>query len=323
MKEKICLPAGISSNPQAATDMDAAGNVLFFGNLGGCIYHCAPPVDSMYFRKLVCTGGAWTPSPLYIVGGETRGCSQGRRLVVLPGGRIWVAYRVHERQGLGCRIHALYSDDGGMNWRGAGVNGELTGTLADTLVGGPSEEDSGIRKPLCDPLFIAPYGEHVAVFWGKWSYFDGSKWSDPQPIVSKLLKRPVTYHSLVTSGKEVILATSKGLIIHSGTAWRDDESLKSAFLTVCGGTDGSGKLAGFSVEPKGEGSRLLFWRRAGDGAWSSREIAAEPLPIMFNLRGEEAPACVAVPRSSPPNYAPVAWTCKGQAWVKVLRVPVE
>jgi len=51
VRGRLWLPSGISSNPQAATDMDASGNILFFGNFGACVYHCAPPVDSMYFRS--------------------------------------------------------------------------------------------------------------------------------------------------------------------------------------------------------------------------------------------------------------------------------
>jgi len=324
LARKFELPGGISSNAQAASGMDEQGNVLFFGNCGACIYHCAPPVDSMYFRKLVFNGDKWAPSPLYIVGGETRGCSQGRRLTTLPGGRIWVAYRVHERPPLGMRIHAQYSDDGGMTWRGAGVQGALTGTLADTLVGGPSEEGSGERKLFCDPLAIVPYGEHVAVLWGKWSYFDGQRWSQPQPVGAGPLKRPLRYFSAVgcgTKNSSFMLSTNRGLLTWDGAGWKEDESVKEASLSVCHSAQ-TVKVVGFSVENKGGGSGLLFWRRLADAKWASKEIAAEELPIGFG-QGNEGDGFLAVPVESPADYVPVAWTCRGQKWVKTLRVPVE
>ena len=123
---------------------------------------------------------------------------------------------------------------------------------------------------------------------------------------------------MASDGEEILLSTDKGLVVWDGTSWRDDESVKGAFLTTCGG-----KLVGFSVEDKGAGSALLFWRRSPDGTWASKEIATEALPICFNVWRDYGARCVAVPKTSPPNYAPVAWTCRGQTWVKVLRVPIE
>jgi len=308
---RVALPGGSTSDPQAASAMDAAGSILFFGNYGACLYHCAPPVDSLYFRKLVIRDSGWEISPLYIVGGETRGCSQGRRLVVLPTGRIWCAHRVHERQPPSPRIHAAYSDDGGRTWRGAGVAGKLTGTLADTLVGGTSSaESSGTRQRFHDPLSLVPYGEHVAVTWAEyragwhWSRFDGTAWSTPASIPSKLIdERTLRYSTVTLGGNRLFLSTDKGIIAWDGSQWSDEPSSPArALLTVSGD-----KLFGVTWE----GGKLLLWKRS-DGQWRSEELASEATQV----------ALVALPPASPPNSIPVAWNHQGQKTVKLLRVPL-
>jgi hypothetical protein len=216
----------------------------------------------------------------------------------------------------------MYSDDGGVTWRGAGVDGQLTGTLADTFVGAPTEEFSGTREVYNDPMAIVPYGDHVAAIWANktwdWSFFDGKSWSKQQPIPTGFLGRNKPFPkfiSAVSRGKEIFISTNPGLIVWDGTGWKDDPTVKGAILTVCGD-----RFVGFS--PSESGKELLFWQRTADGKWESREIAREDQPIALTGYRRIIPF-IATPRVSPPNFAPVAWTCPKQTWVKVLRVPVE
>jgi hypothetical protein len=338
----LVLPGGISSSPQGASATGADGDVMIVGNwASGCmLYHMSPPIDSIFFRKFVFDGQGYVPSAFYIVGGESRGCAQGRRIAVTPGGRIWVVLRTRERninpyaEGNGqtkyannepFTIRAVYSDDGGVHWRGAGVNGEPTATLADTYVGGPTYEAGGSRDLYMDMIGLVPYGDQVAAFWNhgfsrvlKWSYFDGKTWSEPETVPTEMFaptKRFSKFIAAVSNGNEILISSDDGLICWDGKQWKDDATIKGAVLTVCGD-----KFAGASVSASGR--ELLFWQRSADGKWQSREVAKEDQQI-----GREwvkrVWAYPAVPLASPPNFVPVAWTCPNERWVKVLRVPVE
>jgi hypothetical protein len=335
------MPPGAPADPQASSVMDREGNVLFVGEWGPCIYHCCPPLDSLCFRKLVMTRDGWTPSPFYVIASESRHCAAGRRMIVLPSGRIWLAYRVSNRGVAALRtwrrkgsIHAVYSDDGGKTWRGAGVKGKLTGTLADTLVGGTDARESPqlAWKRFCDPLSLTPYGDHVAVTWNEntrpmrgmyWSYFDGVAWSAPAKVDSRLATfssippKDKRYSTVTLDGKRIFISTDKGIITWDGSKWTDDAgSPPKVLLTVSGG-----KLFGVSWDEK----TLRFWQRLGAGRWESQELFAAKDKEIF---------LVAMPPASPPNFVPVAWCCidpksrpaKGKAQpdtVSILRVPVQ
>ena len=337
----LAMPAGGPADPRATSVMDPEGNILFTGAYGPCIYHASPALDSLYARKLIITSDGWKPSPFYVIPSETRSCSSGRRVVRLPSGRLWLAYRVHRRQVPVKRarkqgsIHAVYSDDGGKTWRGAGVKGELTGTLADTLLGG---QDTGeypdlAWKRFCDPLSLTPYGDHVAATWNEnarpmrgmyWSCFDGVAWSAPAKVESKLagfnsIPPKDKRYSTVTLGKDrIFISTDKGVIVWDGQKWADEVGAPpKVLLTVSGG-----KLFGVSWDEK----TLRFWKRLGAGQWKSRELFTTKDKKIF---------LVAMPPTSPPNFVPVAWCCKNwKSWyskdripgpdtVNILRVPVD
>ncbi len=55
------------------------------------------------------------------------------------------------------------------------------------------------------------------------------------------------------------------------------------------------------------------------GAWSTRrELIREEIPFT----SYRAMQSVVVPRYSPSNFVPVAWTGLSESWIKLLRVPV-
>ena len=68
---------------------------------------------------------------------------------------------------------------------------------------------------------------------------------------------------------------------------------------------------------------LHAWQRGADGKWSGpRELAREEQPVAgYDADNEQRPGLV-VQAYAPPNFVPIAWSCKGQKWVKFLRVPV-
>jgi len=336
----IAMPGGTPADPQASSAMDPEGNILFVGTYGPCVYHTCPALDSLYCRRLVTTSDGWTPSPFYVIPSETRSCASGRRIVILPSGRIWLAYRVHHRvvpgasKGRRGSIHAVYSDDGGRTWRGAGVGGTLTGTLADTFVGGQETREwpALAWKRFCDPLSLTPYGDHVAVTWNEnrrpmrgmyWSHFDGVAWSAPTKIESKFASfdsippKNRRYSTVTLDGDHIFISTDGGVIAWNGEKWTDEAgSPPNVLLTVS-----AGRLFGVSWGEK----TLRFWKRLGPGRWESH--------VLFTTK--EKIFLVAMPPASPPNFVPVAWCCKDwKSWyskdrvpgpdrVNVLRVPVD
>jgi len=70
---------------------------------------------------------------------------------------------------------------------------------------------------------------------------------------------------------------------------------------------------------------LQSWRRSADGTWAGPQTPArEEIPLSNKGAGDRyfyRPGFV-VQADAPPNFVPVALTCEGQKWIKVLRVAV-
>jgi hypothetical protein len=74
----------------------------------------------------------------------------------------------------------------------------------------------------------------------------------------------------------------------------------------------AGRLCAAWCERGGGGDRVLLAVREAGGGWGRPFQAAEEQPPLENL---------VVPRSSPPNFVPLAWAPANRKWVKVLRAP--
>ncbi|MCK4299180.1 MAG: hypothetical protein KAX80_06590, partial [Planctomycetes bacterium] len=70
---------------------------------------------------------------------------------------------------------------------------------------------------------------------------------------------------------------------------------------------------------QGGGTTIACYAKPNGGPWSDRrELAREEVPFTTY----RAMQSVVVPRYSPPNFVPLAWTGLKESYVKLLRVPV-
>ena len=67
-------------------------------------------------------------------------------------------------------------------------------------------------------------------------------------------------------------------------------------------------------EKRGEKYVILVALRKKDGTWGKVFTAAEEDKALTNL---------IMPRTSPPNFLPIAWATQAKTFVKVLRIPVK
>jgi hypothetical protein len=243
-----------------------------------------------------------------ILDAESLHCSHGGPLnmlsvVRLPSsGKLWAALVVQgrlvseENPNFFEGVHAKYSDNNGKSWY----------TWKEGLLARIPE--SSAKDDLCgkNPQ-IVPYGEHVAVFWSskKWSFFDGDKWSPPQPT-------PGPFHSVVPVGeKAVLIAGGKGVHRLENGNWTSELAADPGTLCLAGKT-----VLAFATGP-GK-SAIELRRRSAEGAWGAAQVFNTGAPIA----GRNSPGQVLVPRFCPANLGAIAYmTADDDKSVKVLLVP--
>src|SRR6185503_15815423 len=193
---------------------------------------------------------------------------------------------------------------------------------------------------------LVPFGRGVACLWeefggangGKvrWSRFEDGKWSAIETIETPKREskgpsaRPAV-SAVSVKGEEIFLVGARfpGVLHYRSGKWTAEapDVPRAAKLSVAGDRH---VVAVAAIPETGDvykgGVALKVWRRAADGGWSSpEELAREELPLSNKGSGNiylYRPGFVVQPYA-PPNFVPVAWTCEGQKWIKVLRVPVR
>jgi hypothetical protein len=189
---------------------------------------------------------------------------------------------------------------------------------------------------------LVPFGAGVACLWeetsyhkpGKlrWARFDGAKWSGIEEIDAPLRAGSVwsrpQLHAVSVAGKEVFVASGfrKGVLHYRAGKWHRApiDVPFGARLSVAGGKTVV-VIAVQSVGPDPRKGPMIIraWQRRASGKWSGpREVAREehPLSEMHGLN-DLRPGLV-VQAYAPPNFVPVAWSCRKQKWIKFLRLPV-
>jgi hypothetical protein len=290
-----------------------------------------------FAQKLTFTGQGWevekTPA---LVDCDLRHCSSNQSVVRAPDGRLWCAYGLVGRLGTN-HINVRYSDDDGVTWRAsrARTSGVLPGSM------GPDRDGVGFGYTHEEPCLV-PFGSGVACIWEdvsfrdrarlQWARFDGAKWSAIEEIAAPpraghVWCRP-QLHAVSVGGKEVFLASGfrNGMLHYRDGKWQQ-EPIDVPFggrLSVAGDKTVVVVAARSETADPRKGPMVIqAWQRRADGRWSGpRELAREEHPLAGMEGANVLRPGLVVQAYAPPNFVPVAWSCKGQKWVKYLRIPV-
>jgi hypothetical protein len=315
----------------------ARGDVLILTNLG-----CRGPSFAslrLFARKLTFTGEGWEVRQVPdLVDCDPRHCNSNHSIVRTADGRLWAAYGMVGRLGTNL-INARYSDDDGLTWKGwaEGKSGAIPGAIH------PEGKEVGFGYTFEEPCLV-PFGQGLACLWQerkgyeyaklKWARFDGRAWSAVEEIAEpkRSAKGPIgrpPVHAVSLGGKEIFLTSAlfRGVLHFRDGEWKAE----LPDLPVGSRVSAAGDRTVVAIAPvHEEGSStkgpvvLRSWQRPAGGEWSAPvDLAREEIPLshkhdnIYVVR----PGLVLQPYA-PPNFVPVAWTCEGQKWVKVLRVPV-
>ena len=312
--------------------------------------------DVIVLTNLGCRGGSWASLRLFaqkvtfsgdgwelrelptLVDCDLRHCNSNQSIVRTADGRLWAGYGFAGRT-TATSINVRTSDDDGVTWK--------------SWAEGKSGAVPGLEKPPVDgwtynfeePCLV-PLGRGIACLWEefgganngriRWSRFEDGKWSaietidQPKRESKNPTSRPAV-SAVSVRGEEIFMVGARfsGVLHYRSGKWTVEapEVPRGGRLSVAGDRH----VMAVAATPDGgdvyKGAvTLQAWRRSADGAWSGpEELAKEEQPLsnkgsgnIYNYR----PGFVVQPYA-PPNFVPVAWTCEGQKWIKVLRLPVE
>ena len=190
-----------------------------------------------------------------------------------------------------------------------------------------------------------PFGKGVACIWQErhrtaqysfdkllWTHFDGKDWAPTQEIKQpkRTLNGPPSrppIHAVSLLGKDIFLTSAfwGGVLHYQEGEWKvEAEDVPPGSRISAAGDKAIVVIAGVGQAINKGPVVLRSWQRSANGRWSGPvELAKEDEPLSHKHDGIYVirPG-LAVQPYAPPNFVPVAWTCEGQKWVKVLRVPV-
>lgn len=293
----------------------------------------------LFAQQITFIGPGWELRELpVLVDCDLRHCNSNQSIVRTANGRLWAAYGLAGRMGGTC-INVRYSDDEGLTWKSweEGKSGAVPGLKNPPMLGWTYQFE--------EPCLV-PFGKGIACIWQeirsdlkgqvRWSRFEEGEWSPverietPRLISGNPTARPVL--SAVSRGdSEIFLTGSRfaGILHYQDGKWtvEAEDVPRGSRIAIAGD---KAVLAVAEIADDGnvyEGpATLRGWLRKKDGTWSARDLAHEELPLSNRLGGGDTyfyrPGFVVQPYS-PPNCFPIAWTCEGQKWIKLLRVPVE
>ncbi|MFH1022299.1 MAG: sialidase family protein [Planctomycetota bacterium] len=287
--------------------------------------HCAgggSPSET-YFRRVSFDGAAWTVGDVSIVDTDVRHCPEWYDVIRLPNGRLWGAWD-HETRLARIQIRARFSDDNGKTWQHGGDHGYLGGPVA---LGNMPQlaafgQDGAAMAFACqkkvrfsrfdqkafDDLYAA-YLQQKSKENLPWDRFTAGKsaWTALEILpkgqgVSSILGMPDGRVFVAVTGPDAVL-------VWDGKTWNESLADGSGILTRVG-DDKVAIVYGNNKECK----KILFRLMTG-GVWSDPKTAVEE---------ESGVKSLSVPRLSPPNFIPLAWSLNADAnAIKTQRIPVK
>lgn len=285
-----------------------------------------------HLTKYTFTGKGWEARPTTILDSDIRHCGSNASVVRLRSGpykgRLWASWGEIGREHI-IGVHVKFSDDDGRTWipwgKGAALPGSAAGEWSNGTYGYPE-------------TVITPYKEQVACFWRHkrgcgvmWSFYDGTRWSEPSEISPVVLDdMDGAYRatmSAVTRGDSEIFFTATGLstvLRFDGKSWHKEPvqiedggmlSLAGEVVTLFN----SGKVNRRWKERRWKRQSILrYYRRRPNGEWEG----PVELTGKFNIDEYRAIAGFSVPPYAPPNFVPLVWSDYDEGTIKLLKVPV-
>jgi hypothetical protein len=291
-----------------------------------------------YFsQKLTFTGNGWELEKVpALVDCDLRHCASNQSIVRTADGRLWAAYGLVGRLGT-IHINVRYSDDDGVTWQASreGTSGVIPGSIWS------DKDGAGFGYTFEEPCLV-PFGAGVACIWEethyhkthklKWARFDGSHWSPieeiPAPPRAGLVWCRPQLHAVSVGGKDIYLASGfrNGVLAYRDGKWCQ-EPIDVPFggrISVAGDRTVVVVAArSETADPRKGPMRIQAWQRGRDGTWSQpQQLAREEQPLTGMEGLNDLRPGLVVQAYAPPNFVPVAWSCKGQKWIKYLRIPV-
>ena len=246
----------------------------------------------------------------------------------MASGRLWAATGQTSR--LGANVTARYSDDDGLTWHSWQESAGKTASIPG------SEGDYRDRHQYASKhVTVTRFGDHAACFWQdlgglKWSRYDGQRWTPAEVVAEEAAGTRNTdlVFAVARGEKEVFVTAPKvpGVLRWNGESWARElpDAVANGRLSLAGDTvmlftvEGAEPPSGWPITEPGGHIIACYSKQAG-GQWSARrELVREEAPFTTY----RAMQSVVVPRESPPNFVPLAWTGLGQTWIKLLRVSV-
>lgn len=308
--------------------VDAQGDGFFMTSAGCCGPGvCAP---RLFVEKIEFFGrSGWRArQQKALLDCDIRHCGSSFSCIRLPSGRLWAATGQTSR--LGANVSARYSDDDGLTWHSWQ---EVAGKTA--AIPGSEGDYRGKHQYASKHVTLTRFGDHLACFWQdlgglKWSRFDGDEWSPAEVIAEEAGgTRSTDLVFAVTRGEDEVHMTAPkvpGVLRWDGERWVRElpDAAPNGRLSLAGDTVmlftvEEGKTPSSWPMTQGGGTTIACYAKPNGGAWSARrELVREEVPFTTY----RAMQSVVVPRYSPPNFVPLAWTGLKESYIKLLRVPV-
>jgi hypothetical protein len=300
----------------------------------------AIPVDS-YSVLVRYAGDNWRPQPRGLLDVDDRHCPEWHvRAVRLPNGRIWACWLHYDRFGRN-HLYARYSDDEGRTWRDPAANGRVhlttrgrrnayatTWWVGDARTRARAARTAGGKVAPIDPhppLEVAAWGGHVLCAFVQGdklvcSFFDGTKWSRPEPAGVPGYPSAAAH----LGGRTVYLATTAGRVYRLADGkWVEDMppgGVGKGRLGYPGGTKTRLSAAGdVIVATWTDGTKIFTAHKRAGRHWSKpREVFEERQGVHW----------IGAPVRSVANFVPLVWSVarkKGSdsdAPARFVRIPV-
>ena len=207
----------------------------------------------------------------------------------------------------------------------------------------PGTRDSNIAYATYANIMpaLAAFDDHVACFWqdGKglwWSRFDGKEWTEAE-LVDGRGTVPLAEQgfrgqgSVVAVGKNELFVTATnvaGVLRWDGKTWHKENipgAVDAGCLTVCGDTvmlvtAGRDEPGWHGIQWTRTAKVLCYRRDPRTGKWDKPLQLSKGEVELYIYRAIPA---LSVPRYSPPNFAPVAWTGSDRKTIYIVKVPAR